>query len=56
MEVSEHEKLHAAAEAMGTTLSMVMTELVQRLELDKHNCPTWAEPSEAAPQQEQLIA
>lgn len=56
LEVPEHEKLHAAAEALGTTLSVVMAELVRRLELDEHNRPTWAERIEDEPHQEQLIA
>ncbi len=56
LEIPEHEKLHAAAAALGTTLSVVMSELVRRLELDEHNKPTWLESTPAAPHQEQLIA
>lgn len=56
LEVPEHEKLHAAAEALGTTLSVVMTELVRRLELDEQNRPNWAERVDDGPRQEQLIA
>lgn len=56
LEVPEHERLHAAAEALGTTLSVVMSELVRRLELDERNRPTWADPVREEPHQEQLIA
>jgi len=56
LEMPEHEKLHAAAAALGTTLSVVMSELVRRLELDEHNKPAWLESPPAAPHQEQLIA
>lgn len=56
LEAAEHAKLHAAAEALGTTLSVVMTELVQRLDLDERNRPAWAKPELDLPQQEQLIA
>lgn len=56
LELPEHEKLHAAAQALGTTLSVVMSELVRQLELDCHNRPSWVEPVTGAPQQGQLIA
>ncbi len=56
LEANEHEKLHAAAAALGTTLSVVMTELVRRLELDADSRPTWAGAHDQAAQQEQLIA
>ena len=56
LEAAEHEKLHAAAAALGTTLSVVMTELVRRLELDRDGRPSWAEAGDQTAQQEQLIA
>ncbi len=55
LELSEHEKLHAAADALGTSLSVIMTELVRRLELDDTGRPSWA-PAPADTQQEPLIA
>lgn len=56
LELTEHEKLHAAAEALGTTLSVVMSELVRRLELDENGLPSWATAPATQAHQEQLIA
>ena len=54
LEVAEHEKLHTAAAALGTTLSVVMTALVQRLALERDGRPLWATNEHTPASQEQL--
>ncbi len=55
LELPDHEKLHAVAEALGTSLGVVMTELVRRLELDDEGRPAWAQAVTTS-HQERLIA
>lgn len=48
----QHAKAHAAAEALGISVSALLAELIDRMDVDEHGHPGWtsryAQPSPAA--------
>ena len=51
---AQHQKAHAAAETLGISVSALLAELVDRMELDDHGHPGWTSRYAATVEDSQL--